>query len=113
MGLAIMHQADREELSLEACGALLSEREYQEKLWNSTESGGKHSVTEFLVYISHYVRKALDLQSTIPADQADEESLHSVRKIGALVLACMEQNGIRYRDIEADLKTAKERHKIK
>lgn len=72
-----------------------TERHYQAVRWNeeTTETGGKHSVTEFLVFIQDYTNEALHVLTRNPEPQATEEALHIVRKIAALGVACMEQNG--------------------
>lgn len=79
--------------------AIDGEREYQEKRWNpnTTESCGQHSVTEFLVYMRDYVEEALHHVSRNADPEANEFALNSVRKVAALGVACMEQNGVRRR----------------
>jgi hypothetical protein len=66
-----------------------AERDFQEKRW----PGHKHSVTEFLVYMQDYVTEALNLYSRNDNASVDEICKANVRKIAALALACMEQNG--------------------
>lgn len=75
------------------------ERDYQDKLWNehTTTSGGKHSVTEFLVYIRDYTEEALHILSRNPEPEASERASENVRKIAALAVVCMEQNGAKSR----------------
>lgn len=79
--------------------AIDGEREYQDERWNgaTTESHGKHSVTEFLVYIRDYVEEALHVVSRTADPGAQVFAKHSLRKIAALAVAAMEQNGIEER----------------
>lgn len=75
--------------------AIDSERAYQKK-WEDpsmTDSGGKHSVTEFLVYIRDYTEEALHFLSREPDPICEPKALHSLRKIAALAVAAMEQWG--------------------
>lgn len=76
------------------------EREYQDMLWGPMQEGGKHNVTEFLVYIEDYVAEAKHLMSRYASPASDEKALHIVRKVAALAVACMEQNGNPRRDFE-------------
>ena len=62
------------------------ERNYQEWRW----PGHKHSATEFLVYIDHYVKQGMLLVST---QNGESGALGQLRKIAALAVAAMEQNG--------------------
>lgn len=83
----------------EAYSAIDGERAYQAKKWNesTTASGGFHSTTEFLVYMQDYVNEALHFVSRNADPEAQEFALHNVRKVAALGVACMEQNGVRFR----------------
>lgn len=73
--------------------AITEEREYQDKRW----LGHKHSNTEFLVYIDHYVKQAFSAVSTQDGEQA---TLGALRKIAALAVAAMEENGIERREVK-------------
>lgn len=76
--------------------AIDGERDYQRK-WEdpaNTTSGGRHSNVEFLVYIRDYVEEALHFASRNSDPKAIEFTIHSMRKIGALAVAAMEQNGV-------------------
>lgn len=79
----------------EVYAAIDSERDYQDQRWNceTTPTCGKHSVTEFLVYMRDYIEEALHYASRNPDPQATEKALHDVRKVAALAVSCMEQNG--------------------
>ena len=80
--------------------AIDGERAYQSK-WGDptiTDSGGRHSNLEFLVYIRDYVEEALHYGSREPDPAFLKFSQNSLRKIGALAVAAMEQNGVAHRD---------------
>jgi len=84
---------------LDAMQAIHDERRYQAERWNehTTSTAGRHSVTEFLVYMRDYVEEALHVVSREADPEASEKALHIVRKVAALGVACMEQNGVRRR----------------
>jgi len=77
----------------EVYAALDSERDYQEM--RKERDGGKpsHTVTEFLVYTRSYLNEALEKASRVWGADADKEVLDTLRKVGGLVIACMEENG--------------------
>jgi hypothetical protein len=80
----------------EVYAAIDGEREYQRK-WESadlTDSGGRHTNVEFLVYIRDYVEEALHAASRDPDPKARVQNTHAMRKIAALAVAAMEQNGV-------------------
>lgn len=66
--------------------ALDEERRYQELRW----PGHKHTPTEFLVYIQHYVTNAMARATN---ENGEHGALDAIRKIGALAVAAMEENG--------------------
>ena len=91
---------------LEVYIAVDGERTYQDG-WNDpslTDSGGRHSNVEFLVYIEDYVREALHFASRRPDPEALIFTRHSLRKIAALAVAAMEQNGVQTRAPADNLK---------
>jgi len=69
-------------------GVVIDEREYQDQRW----PGHNHGVGSFLTYMWHYYRIAEQLDST--SDTNELLSLTPIRKLAALGVACMEQNGI-------------------
>ena len=71
------------------------ERAYQDMRWNesTTPTGGFHTVPEFVLYMEHYLQEARRLLSTQPDPKANEDGLDFVRKVTAMGVACMEQNG--------------------
>lgn len=76
--------------------AIDGERVYQEK-WKDprlTDSNGNHSNVEFLIYIRSYVNEALEVASRKPDPEARAQNTHALRKIAALAVAAMEQNGV-------------------
>lgn len=94
----------------EALAALVGERAYQDLVWNKTTTitEGKHSVTEFLVYVRDYAEQSLHDLSRSAEQASGERALHELRKIGALAVAALEQNGIRERSkADVDKATAK------
>ena len=82
------YQATRDEVYL----AIDGERDYQSK-WDLEESQGQHSVAEFIVYMQAYLNKAIEAVSFSADPAASQAALHVIRKVTALGVACMEQNG--------------------
>ena len=79
----------------EVYGVIDGERAYQELRWSpaTTPTGGVRSVTEFLVYMKDYLDEAMNQVTRIADPQASALALHTIRKIAAMGVACMEQNG--------------------
>ena len=80
----------------EVYAAIDGERTYQKK-WEDpalTDSGGRHSNVEFLTYLRSYVNEALEVATRKPDPEARVFCTHSLRKIAALAVAAMEQNGV-------------------
>jgi hypothetical protein len=78
--------------------ALDGERDYQDSRWNAdtTSSAGQHEVAAFILYMEEYLARARELVSTLADNEANENgesALDFVRKVTALGVACMEQNG--------------------
>ena len=78
--------------------AIDGEREYQGAVWNAktTSSEGQHETAAFILYMEEYLTRARKLSSTLAegaTDENGEEALDFVRKVTALGVACMEQNG--------------------
>lgn len=75
--------------------AINSERDYQDKKWGNTFSGGRpgdgwRSVDEYVTYIAGYASELLQVASHSSDQQA---KLNLVRKVAGLCVACMEQHG--------------------
>jgi hypothetical protein len=95
----------------EAFNAIRKEREYQDRLWGRSPSKGLHTVTEWICYIHNYLEEAATIVCRTASPGCDEEALHSIRKVAAMAVCCMEQNGIFERDMK-DLDKALERHGV-
>lgn len=89
-------------MQVAAFEAVEAERAYQDVKWaaDRTASGGKHTPTEWLVYIEDYVNEAKRYTSRISEPQASVFVQHTMRKIAAMAIASMEQNGIYTRKVE-------------
>lgn len=70
------------------------ERDYQDSLASTSETGGYHTVTEFLLYMDDYTQQAKRIAATTWGPDATVKTLDVIRKIIALGVACMEQNGV-------------------
>jgi hypothetical protein len=76
-----------------AYAAIDGERAYQEQRWNREPGAPVHTVAEWLVYLQCYVQQGMS-QVTFSADpEASELALHTIRKIAAMGVACMEEHG--------------------
>jgi hypothetical protein len=80
----------------EVYAAIDGERDYQDRRWNAetTPTEGNHSVEEFVLYMEHYLQEARRLLSTQASPKATRDGLDFVRKVTAMGVACMEQNGL-------------------
>ncbi len=91
--------------------AIDGERTYQEK-WEDAESKGVHETGAFILFMEHYLQEARRLESTLEnggnnrafsyptgGKRREEGSLDFVRKVTALGVACMEQNGAPEREV--------------
>ncbi len=77
--------------------AIDGERTYQTK-WDTAESKGEHETGAFILFMEEYLSEARRLESTLESggntpEHDGEGSLDFVRKVTALGVACMEQNG--------------------
>jgi len=75
--------------------SLCSERQYQENIWNkdTTESGGLHPTSDFLVFMQEYLSTAIKTVSRNGEPEASMLAAHDLRKITAMALASSEKNG--------------------
>jgi len=113
------HLPDLEELMEEkrmgamekALEAIRKEREYQDRLWGNAASRGKHTVPEWILFMQNYLKEAEDVVCRKAAPLCDVDALHAIRKIAAMAVCCMEQNGIVYRDM-GDLEHSCELHGV-
>jgi hypothetical protein len=83
--------------------ALDREREYQEEKHGPTDHHGVHSVTEWLVYIEQYLNEAKKVVTYHSDPDARKRALCAIRKVTAMGLACMEQNGLVTREDEQEM----------
>jgi len=74
--------------------AIISEREYQDNIWNenTTSTNGKHTHIEFYLFMISYLNEAIDILSRNPEPKASNEAAHILRKIAAMAVASSEQN---------------------
>ncbi len=92
--------------------AIDGERDYQEK-WEKAESKGIHETGAFILFMEYYLQEARRLESTLENGgngrriddgcPGPEGSLDFVRKVTALGVACMEQNGAPERETQEEL----------
>jgi len=70
------------------------ERDYQDKKWNAetTETSGKHSPAEWLVYMQDYLTEAFNLAARNADPEASNLVMDNIRKITAMGVHAMEQN---------------------
>jgi len=82
--------------------AIDGERTYQNEKWSAdtTETGGRHEPYVWLGIIQDYRNEADHFWCRNPNPQADEFVLNALRKIAALAVAALEQNGVRTRQTE-------------
>jgi len=73
----------------EVFNIISTERDYQDIRW--PRPAHNHSVTEYLVYLDHYIKHAMELVSTTNGDYS---ALPDLRKIAALAVAAMEEHGV-------------------
>lgn len=71
------------------------ERDYQNSLWNGElmTNKGIHSLEQWCVYIEDYVNEIKRSFSREPREVATLKGLNNMRKIAAMAVCAMEQNG--------------------
>ena len=71
------------------------EREYQDLRWNAetTLSEGKHTPEEWFFYIEDYIREAKHILSRNPIPACYPLAMGIMRKVAAMAVCAMEQNG--------------------
>src|SRR5579885_2664695 len=85
----------------EVYAAIDGERAYQLSRAEAVSGPGsgehKHSVEEYLLYMQDYLNEAIHQASRIWTASGeidvDHPALHTLRKVTAMGVACMEQNG--------------------
>lgn len=80
----------------EVYAAIDGERDYQDSVWNknTTTTGGQHSVTEWILFMEDYLMQARQQVTRNAEPMANLVALETMRKITAMGVACMEQNGV-------------------
>lgn len=75
--------------------AIDTERVYQDKRWNrdTTTSEGNHTVGEWVLYMQDYLEEARQQLTRMADPVSTQLALNTVRKITAMGVVCMEQNG--------------------
>lgn len=78
--------------------AIDGERAYQDSRWSYDLPEGslnqhQHTPCEWLVYIQDYLTEAFHQASRYEDPQSSKMVLGTIRKIAAMGVACMEQNG--------------------
>jgi hypothetical protein len=79
----------------EVYAAIDSERDFQNKTWNkfTTKSAGAHTPAEFALIMKHYIDQCVMIYAQTSEPLANNLLLENIRKITALGVNCMEQNG--------------------
>ena len=80
----------------EVYAAIDGERAYQEMRLardGSTDPQGQHSPEEFLLYMENYLNEAKHVAARVWGPECRPRILDIVRKVTALGVSCMEQNG--------------------
>jgi hypothetical protein len=87
---AVMPKASR----LDVYVTINDERNYQDVRWQNSPNEGHATTAEYITYLQHYIGVA---QEQITRGEDDSMALDTMRKIAALGVACMEDNGIQHR----------------
>lgn len=84
--------------------AIDTERDYQDQRWNenTTTSNGYHEVGAWLTFLRTYIREAEEIISRNGDPEATDQSMHTIRKIAAMCVCCMEQHGAPHRISKAN-----------
>lgn len=81
----------------EVYAAIDGERDYQDMRLardGSTSPEGIHSPEEYLLYMESYLNEAKEVASRVWGPECRPAILDIVRKVTALGVVCMEQNGV-------------------
>lgn len=82
---------------LEVYAAIDGERDYQDArkaAEGSTSFNGKHTPEEFLIYMNDYLQEANHAAARVWGADCKPRVLDILRKVIALGVACMEENGV-------------------
>ena len=86
-----------------AFSLLSEERAYQDIRWADDQAPGgvhQHTPAEWLVYLQDYVTEAMHFTTRDFDQVANEKVMANIRKIGAMCVAAIEQNGAPRRRID-------------
>jgi hypothetical protein len=75
----------------EVYATLDGERAYQDTRWDPVAH--QHSPEEWIVYIEDYLNEAKHILSRESYETCHEKAMHIMRKVTAMGVCCMEQNG--------------------
>lgn len=81
----------------EVYAAIDGERDYQEARKaseGSTSYNGSHTPEEFLIYMNDYLAEANHAAARVWGKDCKPAILNILRKVTALGVACMEENGV-------------------
>ena len=80
--------------------AIDSERDYQDNKWLSTPESRHehHSPEEWFIYIEDYVNEAKHILSREAYGICEQKAMDIMRKVGAMAVCAMEQNGTKQRE---------------
>lgn len=72
------------------------ERDYQQMRLarDGTTSPGGHSPEEYLLYMESYLNEAKEVAARVWGPDCRPQILNIIRKVTALGVACMEENGV-------------------
>lgn len=93
---------------VEVYEALDEERDYQDTLSPTSSVDGQHTVPEWVLYMGDYIAQARQQCSRIWGPESDRLALDTIRKITAMGVACMEQNGVVHRGVGTPTPTTAE-----
>ena len=84
----------------EVYSAIDSERDYQdsEEFFFASKSKENHTVTEWIVFIQNSLDEAKHYVSRNSEDVGPQSALGVIRRITAMGVVCMEQNGVPTRE---------------
>jgi len=75
------------------------ERDYQDSKWATDGNPHVHTPTEWLVFIQDYLTEAIHIASRNGEPECNKAIMANVRKITAMGVAAIEQNGCPRREI--------------
>jgi len=67
------------------------ERDFQDSKWGGKQNDNYHEVESWVLYMQHYLTKAINRVST---EKGTQGGLDELRKVVALGIACFEVHGV-------------------